>query len=895
MWHAKTPEWVYEKLKTSEKGLTSRVAKERLEKEGPNVLPRGKRQSLIKIFLMQFVSPIIAILAVAIVLALITGEIVNAIFIAIVIMINAILGTVQEFTAEKSAEKLQEMIKVNVKVMRDGERITIDSRDLVMGDVVIFDSGDKVPADIRVTHAESLMVDESVLTGESEGVEKVTRTLDEDVSVSDRVNMLYAGTMVLSGRGTGVVVETAANTEIGKIADKVMNTKEEDSPLTIRVKKFSRQLSVTFLVFVLIMSLFLYYKGYMVREIFFTVVALTVSAIPEGMMTAMTIALSIASNRMAKKNVIVKKLNAVESLGSCTVIASDKTGTLTVNEQTAKVISLPGGEDYHVKGAGYEVDAEYDFWNEVEVGRREQVRLIAELGMINNEAELRYENRKWSGIGDSIDVAFLVLGEKLRCKIARDDVISRIPYESRRKYSAVYYEDKKMGAHYFTAKGSVEKILQFADKMLVDGKVQKIDAERLKEQNDRLAAEGYRVIAVAYGEKAHLESKAVYDETDLPRMTFVGLVGFVDPIREDAAEAVEFCREAGVKTYMITGDHPLTAFYIGKRLGMATDLREVATGDEIEEKLAEGPEKFDEFIRSVRVCARTTPMQKLEIVESLKRQTEYVAVTGDGVNDAPALKSANIGIAMGSGSDVAKETGDMIITDDNFATIVTGVREGRKAYKNIRNVIYLLLSTGLAEIILFVMSVFAGLPMPLTAVQLLWLNLITNGVQDNALAFEKNSIGLMKEKVRGTREGIIDRLLLSETFVAALVIAIVGFILYYYLVQTVGVDMELARTYLLVAMVFMENIHIFNCRSEKVSFFRLRIRDNRWVVGSLVIMCIVQIIIVSVPGFGRFLGIDNLPIIYTLGLILLAIPVLAVMEIFKLIWNRATKTRNGKS
>ena len=665
--------------------------------------------------------------------------------------------------AGKSAEKLQEMIKVDVKVVRDGERMLVDSQDLVIGDIVLLDSGDKIPADLRVVKAESLVVDESILTGESEGVEKTSHAIDERLSVSDRKNMAYAGTIVLSGRGMGVVVETAKDTEIGKIADKVMNVKEEESPLTIRVKKFSRQLALAFLSFVLLMSIFLYYKGYMMREIFFTVVALTVSAIPEGMMTAMTIALSIASNRMAKKNVIVKKLNAVESLGSCTVIASDKTGTLTVNEQTAKVIRLPGGEDYYVKGTGYDVDEKQDFWQEVNIGHRHQVRLLAELGVLNNEAELRYENKKWSGVGDSIDVAFLVLGEKLKCNVKKDDVIARIPYESRQKYSAVYYENKKNDKHFFAVKGSVEKILQFTDKMLIGEKVRKIDIGLIRQQNDELAAEGYRVIALAYGEKEHLESKSSYNESDLPKMTFVGLVGFVDPIREDAIEAVSFCQDAGVKVYMITGDHPLTAYYIGKRLGMVKDLNGVATGDKIEEKLALGPEKFDDFIRNVRVCARTTPMQKLEIVESLKRQDEYVAVTGDGVNDAPALKVANIGIAMGSGSDVAKETGDMIIADDNFATIVTGIQEGRKAYKNIRNVIYLLLSTGLAEIILFVMSVFVGLPMPLTAVQLLWLNLITNGIQDNALAFEKNNIGLMKEKVRGTGEGIIDRLLVSET------------------------------------------------------------------------------------------------------------------------------------
>ncbi|MBR0431373.1 HAD-IC family P-type ATPase [Candidatus Saccharibacteria bacterium] len=895
MWHTKTPEWVCEELKTSEKGLDLLEVKKRLERDGQNVLPRGKRQGLIKIFLMQFINPIVAILIVAIILALITEEYVNAVFIFVVIMINGILGTVQEYTAGKSAEKLQEMIKVTVKVLRDGERMLIDARDLVIGDVVILESGDKIPADMRLMKIENLMMDESILTGESEGVEKSVRVLDEGVNVSDRNNMVYAGTMVLSGRGIGIVVETAEKTEIGKIADKVMNTKEADSPLVIRIKKFSRQLSTAFLVFVIIMSLILYYKGYVAREIFFTVVALTVSAIPEGMMTAMTIALSVASHRMAKKNVIVKKLNAVESLGSCTVIASDKTGTLTVNEQTGKVVMLPGGEDYYVKGAGYEVDEKYNFWEEVRVEHREQLRLIAELGMLNNEAELKYENQKWSGVGDSIDVAFLVLGEKLKCNIKKDDVILRIPYESRKKYSAVYYEDKRKNQKFFTAKGSTEKILQFCDKMLVNGIEKKIDEIKIKEQNDRLAKDGYRIIALAYGKKDALESKVSYDENDLPKMTFVGLVGFVDPIREDAVEAVKFCRDAGVKVYMITGDHPLTAYYVGERLGMVSDYGEVATGDEIEKKLKLGEEAFDRFIRNVRVCARTTPMQKLEIVEALKRQEEFVAVTGDGVNDAPALKTANIGVAMGSGSDVAKETGDMIIADDNFATIVTGVREGRKAYKNIRNVIYLLLSTGLAEIILFVISVFAGLPMPLTAVQLLWLNLITNGIQDNMLAFEKNSIGLMKEKVRGTREGIVDRLLLSETFVAAMTIAVVGFILYNYLYNVLGLDLELARTYLLVAMVFMENIHIFNCRSEKVSLFKIKVRDNKLVVLALTMMIILQIMIVSVPGVGAIFGLDRIPLVHTLELLLLAVPVLVAMEIFKLVLNKIIKARNGKN
>lgn len=890
MWHQKAVEDVFEELETSKNGLSQNEAAKRLKHSGYNVLPRGKQDGVVKIFLMQFVSPIIAILIVAIVLALIVGEYIDAIFIFAVIMINGILGTVQEYAAEKSAEKLQDMITVSANVMRNGEKTEVDSRELVVGDIVILNSGDKVPADIRLFEVDSLMVDESILTGESEGREKNSRVIVEDVAVSERDNMVYAGTIVLSGRGTGVVVGTAVNTEIGRIADKVMTVEDAASPLVIRIGKFSKQLSGAFVIFALILSMILYYKGYMIREIFFSVVALTVSAIPEGLSTAMTIALSISSHRMAKKNVIVKKLNSVESLGSCSVIASDKTGTLTVNEQTAKVVTLPWGDSYYIKGAGYDASIKTDFGESLDRKNKKQMEWVAKLGMLNNEAELKYENGKWGGIGDSIDVAFLVLGEKLGCDIDGEKIITRIPYESRKKYSAVYYRDKEMRENYFAVKGSVEKILQFCNKMSTRDGEKKIDKALIKKQNEELAANGYRVIALAYGVKRELESKPTYDEKDLPKMTFVGLVGFVDPIREDAVEAVNFCKEAGVKVYMITGDHPLTAYYIGERLNIVSDYSGVATGDEIEEKLKLGEAEFDEYLKNIRVCARTTPMQKLEIVESLKRQGEFVAVTGDGVNDAPALKSANIGIAMGSGSDVAKETGDMIIADDNFSTIVTGIKEGRKAYNNIRNVIYLLLSTGFSEIILFVLSIICNLPMPLTAVQFLWLNLITNGIQDNALAFEKSETGIMKDKVRSTKEGIFDKLLTSEILVSATVIALIVFGLYDYLYNVRGLDIVTVRTYVMVAMVFMENIHIFNCRSEKISLFKIKMKDNYFVVTTLVITSIVQIIIVMVPNIAKVFELGTISPASILGLLVLTVPLLVAMEIFKAF----IRSRDGK-
>ena len=881
MWHNKEIDDIFKELKSSKAGLKHDEYTSRLRSHGYNVLPQKKQDGIIKIFFTQFISPIIAILIVAIILALIVGEYVDAIFITAVIMINGILGTVQEYAAEKSAEKLQDMIRVSACVLRDGKKKEIDSKHLVVGDVIYLESGDKVPADIRIFESESLLLDESILTGESEGQEKDKKVVSQNAKVTEMKNMVFAGTIVLSGRGTGIVVETASRTEIGKIADKMTTVDDAASPLVIRIGKFSKQLSIVFLIFALLLSMVLYYKGYMIKEIFFSVVALTVSAIPEGLSTAMTIALSISSHRMAKKNVIVKKLNSVESLGSCSVIASDKTGTLTANEQTAKTIMLPWGDSFHIKGVGYNPEIETDFGKSLRKEDKQQMELIGKLGTLNNEAELRYEKGKWTGVGDSIDVAFLVLGRKLKCEVNECEIIARIPYESKNKYSAVYYENKKDKKNYFTAKGSVEKILQFCNKMSTKDGEKAIDVALIKKQNEELAANGYRVIALAYGQKRELEGKPSYDKDDLPKMTFIGLVGFVDPIKEDVVEAVNFCKEAGVKVYMITGDHPLTAYYVGKRLNIVSDYEEVATGDDIEQKMKLGEKAFDEYLKSVRVCARILPMQKLSIVESLKRQDEFVAVTGDGVNDAPALKSANIGIAMGSGSDVAKETGDMIIADDNFSTIVTGIKEGRKAYSNIRNVIYLLLSTGFSEIILFVLSIICNMPMPLTAIQFLWLNLITNGIQDNALAFEKNSAGIVRGKVRKTDEGVFDKLLVSEILISAAVIALITFGLYHYLYVVCGLDIEIVRTYIMVTMVFMENIHIFNCRSERASLFKAKIKDNRFVVSTLIITSIIQILIVLLPGLASIFELKTLPLFDALGLLFLTIPLLIVMEIFK--------------
>ena len=560
----------------------------------------------------------------------------------------------------------------------------------------------------------------------------MTDVLAKNTELAERLNIAFAGTVVTNGRGKGVVIGVGKDTEFGKVAENVLQTEDTKSPLEIKLSKFSRQISIGFIILAIILAIILYLKNYAISEIFSAVIALTISAIPEGLTIAMTIVLSIASNKMARKNVIIKKLNSVESLGSCTVIATDKTGTLTANEQTAKKIIFPSNKIVYIKGIGYNDVGEIKY----EGNLANEIKTLGLMGMINNEASLKLENHKWSHSGDAIDTAFLALG----LKASINDVPKaeyRIAYEPAQKYSAVFFKQKdKMTV---TVKGAPERILDFCEYMNIDGENQKIDKQKILYQNNQLAGEGFRVIGVAKLNENSLEIKKEYNENDIKGLTFLGLVGFIDPIREDVEEAVQMCENAGIKTIMITGDQKNTAETIGKKLGIN------------------------------KIYSRVTPKEKLEIVKNLKADDEFVAVTGDGVNDVPALKAANIGVAMGSGTDIAKDTGNMIITDDNFSTIVKGVEEGRRAYNNIRKVIYLLLSTGFSEIILFVLSIIFNLPIPLIAIQLLWLNLITNGIQGDALAFEEDKENVLNKKIK--RQKIYDNLMIKEITISAIIIS----------------------------------------------------------------------------------------------------------------------------
>lgn len=874
--HAISIKEIFDKLNSTKNGLDSNEAKRRLEKFGKNILPRKKQDSFIKIFFMGLLDPIVLLLVVTVIFSLLVGEVTDAIAIGFIIFVDLLLGAVQEWKAEKNADSLSSIIKVKVNVLRDGKEISIDSSDLVIGDVMVLESGDKISADARVIESHNLTVSEAVLTGESINVSKTAGEVKENVSISGMKNMLFAGTTITTGRALAIVTKTGIETEVGKIADKVANTKDEKSPLTIRMEKFSKQISLLIIIIAIIITILLVYKGVEGKEIFLSVIALSVSAMPEGLPLALTMALTITSNKMIRKNCLVKKLNSVEALGSCTYIASDKTGTLTVNEQTAKKIVLPDGKCFEVEGEGYNFDGKVITKTKEE---EKLVKEIATLGYINNESGLEKDKDGYNYFGDSIDIAFKALGKKANIDVSEIETIGMIPYESENKYSGVFYKvDNK---NYASVKGSLEVVLDFC---------KKVDKERIIKQNEALAKEGYRVIALASGSLSKFEAKNDYDKNDIEKLDFKGLVAFIDPIRTDAKDAIKKCTKAGINVIMITGDHPLTAFSIAKDLGLSDSFDEVTTNDEVGEMLKKGTEEFDKFVKCKKVFSRVTPLDKLEIVESLKRSGEFICVTGDGVNDAPALKSANIGIAMGSGTDVAKETADMIVLDDSFSSIVDGVKEGRGAYSNIRKVSYMLLSCGLAEVLFFCLSIMFNLPMPLVAIQLLWLNIVTDGLQDFALSFEKTEDGVMEEPPRNTHDTLFNKELLIEVLVAGLTMGIIVFIVWNNLIKS-GMNANVARGYIMALMVFMQNIHVLNCRSEKVSTFKISLKKNLWIPVVIISSIILQIIVMETPLLSKLLKTTSIPAINMIELLGFSIIILVVVEIYKMLKRKKFSKR----
>lgn len=879
-WYVLSVEDVLSELATTRDGLSNEETNNRLQQYGRNYIESGKQVSLWNILVHQIASPLIYILLAALAITLIIQHWADAIVIGAVIALNTVIGFIQEYRAENAMQALINLSAPKATVLRNGTNIELDAGNIVPGDIVLLDAGDVVPADLRLIESTRLQVNESLLTGESVPSAKITEPYDkEEIALADQENLAFMGTSVTSGRGIGVCVATGHNTQMGAIAKDIMGTRRTETPLQVRVKRFGRLIAFAFvgaaaIAFAVGLSL-----GEPLVDMFLTAVSLAVSAIPEGLPVVISVALAIGVRRMASRHAIVRRLPAVESLGSCTVIMSDKTGTLTQNQMTVQSI-WTAGSYFHIDKEGFYPDGSGT--------RRDKVTAIDEgtplyltllTGVMANEASLKQKNEEFDVEGDPTETALLVSGAT--GGIFRDNLLEdyplqdEIPFDPNRRFSATIHTHK--GKEFVFMKGAVEQIVRMCKNMAGPEQAQELDSDKILQQAESMASTGLRVLAMAMGEGAEL-SEAVRQENP-GGLTFVGLQGMMDPPREEAKEAVAACHRAGIRVVMVTGDNPVTAVAIAQIVGISKETPEVRTGVEID-KLSD--EELKEVIRKVSVYARTSPSQKLRLVKALQQQGEIIAVTGDGVNDAPALKSAHIGAAMGrSGTDVAKEASEMVVTDDNFATIYAAVEEGRTSFANIRKATFFTISSGIGEIIAILASLAMRLPLPLLPAQILWLNLVTNGVQDVGLAFEPAEKEQFLKPPRDPKEGLLTRLLIERGLIVGFLMA-AGTLGVFILERESGAAIEYARVAALTTLVMFQIFHVFNSRSENQSVFRKNPFSNRFLFIGTLLSVAIHIGAMYFEPTKFLLRVEPLSLETWVRLILIALSIIVVVELHKL-------------
>lgn len=867
-------------------GLTEAEAALRLEEWGPNQLPMAKPPGIVAVFLRQFLSPLIYILFAAAAVSLFLGDIQDALFIGIVLLIDGIIGAAQEYSSNRAAAALRKLEQPHATVVRDGRRQDIASRLLVPGDLVLLESGARVPADLRLVEASDLRCDESLLTGESMPVAKRVVAAEGDEEQDGRVGFLFAGTIVTRGRASGVVEKTGASTRIGQIAGYVGKEAEAKAPLIVRMEQFSRLIAVAVGVCIVLLIFAGIMRSMSFEDMFLLSVGLAVSAIPEGLPVAITVALAIGMRRMAKAGVIVRSMAAVESLGSCTMIATDKTGTLTLNELTVTDILLPDGT-LLVCEAGQDIDActiRTPDGDDVE-GRRRAVWLLRAAALPNEADLLRTENG-WEASGDTVDIALLAAvrkGGHTHAEVReRLPLVGRIPYEPEQKYAASFHRngDEVM----VFVKGAPETLVEMCGTMDTgEADDVPVDRERLLKQKDELAQQGLKVLAFATGDVSKVEGD--FDRHQLTNLRFLGLVGMQDPVRPEVPQAIADCRRAGIEVTMITGDDPRTASTIAAEAGLGFRPDQIVTGVEVRAAEAAGEEELDSLTREARIYARVEPEQKLAIVRSMTRNGHFVAVTGDGVNDSPALRHAHVGVAMGRrGTDVAKESADIVVTDDNFASIVRGVLEGRIAYANIRKVVFMLVSTGAAEVLLFLLAIPFGLPMPLLPVQLLWLNIVAEGIQDVTLVAERAEGDELDYPPRRPKEPMFDRRMIRRIIIASVVMGLGSFAVFYTLLSQ-GHDEASARNLVLLLFVLFENFQTLNSRSERHTILR-RFWSNPTLLLAIVAAQALHIAAMYIPGLSGTLKLQPVSVTDWAVLLVLASSVIVVSEIDKFLVRR---------
>ena len=881
-WHVLPEAELLEQLSAKSQGLTQAEAQQRLLQYGPNRLPEKGVTPLWLITLRQLMSPLIYILILAAIVSGVMGDLEDAGFIVLVLVINTAVGAYQEAQAEKSSHALRSLLKIQAQVERDGEIREVLADDLVPGDLLWLESGNRVAADVRLLSTNGLEVDESLLTGESIAADKHSDwTGDVTAPLGDRRNMAFAGSLVARGRAKGVVVATGAATQVGQLALDVLSNTGGRPPLMVRMERFTNYIAVATLgisILIGVINIVLWQRS--LFDTFMLVTALAVAAIPEGLPVALTVALAVATTRMAQRNVIVRRLAAVEGLGSCTLVATDKTGTLTCNELTVRELRLPDGTVFHATGEGFAPQGEVRREDQpVDLEQSPGLKGLVETGVLCNEAELYHRDGAWGWRGDAVDIALLSLGRKLNIKyeqlIDRYPLINEIPFEPEHRFAATYH--RHGSATYIAVKGAPERIREMCAERLSESERQQLDDAGLE-----MAKAGLRVIALAIGELPVMPAPnaAPPVPTDLRHL---GLVGMIDPLRPGVREAVAACHSAGVEVTMITGDHQITALAIARDLGLADADDQVLSAVELEGKSSS---QIAEIMQRVRVFARVTPRQKLEIVRAAQEAGHFVAVTGDGVNDAPALRTANIGVAMGkSGTDVARDASDLVISDDNFHSIVSGIEEGRVAYDNIRKVINLLVSTGAAELMMVLLAVLTGVPIPLLPVQLLWLNLVTNGIQGVAMAFEPGEGDSLKHPPRPPGEPVFNTLMIERVAVAVAFVGGGGFLLFYLCLLS-GWSEAAARNLLLLTLVLFENFHVGNCRSETKSIFALSPLRSRILFFGTLGAFLIHVAGMYLPVLQSVLKTQPVGLTEWLLAIAVGMTIIPAIEIHKWLWAR---------
>ena len=883
-WYALDQPEVFEQLGADGDGLEPSEAERRLERYGPNRIREQETVSAWRILVDQFRSPLIYVLLGALVVTLSIQSFSDAIVIGAVLLVNGTIGFIQEYRAESAVQSLMEMVSRTATVRRGGREREVDAEDLVPGDVVALSPGEVVPADVRLFATEGLRVDESPLTGESVPVDKVTEAIEgeEHLPPADQRNLAFMGTAVTAGSGWGVVVATGARSEIGRIAEQVSEAEGTQTPLQQRIDRLSKWITVGILGVAAIALV----VGVLIGRDLFTMlllaVALAVAAIPAGLPIVVTVALAIGVRRMSARHAVIRQLHAVDTLGSCDTILSDKTGTLTQNRMVVKVL-VAGGARFELESGG-----QYRFVQDGGAATVDDEPAFSEgllAGVLCNEvpvAELDEEHPS----GDPMEVALLraaatagVSPEGLRDAHARRDTV---PFRTERRYMAtVHGTPSDDDGPLVVVKGAPEVVVGMCSRWLDrDGATTELDAEDVLRRSEQLAAEGLRVIAVATA-RGDGPAQAVLQD-DPGGLTFVGLHGLFDPPRHSAIEAIERCHEAGIRVMMVTGDHASTAVAVGAQVGIGRgghDSSQVGGRDrdalEGQELAGLSDDELLPLLHDVDVFARVAPGQKLRIVEGLKAQEHVVAVTGDGVNDAPALESAHIGAAMGSGTDVAKEASDMVITDDDFASVYAAVEEGRTAFRNVRVATFFLLSTGGAVVLVILTALGFDWPLPLLPAQILWCNVVTNGIADVALAFEPGEKALFRRPPRPKSEGVLDRTLLERLVLVGLWLAIGTVAVFYWSWEVRGDDLTVARTMALTTMVLFQKVHVFNCRSEDVSVFHKSLLANKLLFAGVLTSLAVHIAALYLPVTQDLLGV--VPLDPTAWLIAIAVASTAIV------------------